>query len=96
MNLNNIDLSKTKITTYNEGNTLLISRLLDQINFYGVINDNLTSSSGRNPDISYGTVEKMMIITMSDDHHPLSRMNEYYKSKDLEKIFSNVISECFC
>ena len=62
--------------------------MLDQINFNGVINNNLTSSSGRKPDISYGTVGKMMIVTMSDDHHPLSRMDEYYKSKDLEGIFN--------
>jgi transposase len=91
MNLNNIDLNKTKITTHNEGKALFISKLLDQVNFTGVINDNLTSSSGRNPDISYGTVGKMMIVTMCDDQHPLSRMDEYYKSKDLEGIFNEKI-----
>lgn len=91
MDLTSVDITKTKITTHNEGRPSFIIGLLDQINFSAIFDENLTSDSGRSPDISYGTIGKMMIVNMCDDHHPLSRMNEYYKEKDLEGIFHEKI-----
>ncbi|QUH24485.1 hypothetical protein [Serpentinicella alkaliphila] len=30
----------------------------------------------------------MILVNLCDDHHPLSRLNEYYEYKDLESIFN--------
>ena len=40
--------------------------------------------AGRMPDISYGVLAKLLLINICDQHHPLYRMWEYFKDKDLE------------
>lgn len=39
-------------------------------------------------DIPYGVIAQLMLINIADDHHPLSRLDDYYKNKDIESLFA--------
>ena len=88
MDINSIDL-----TTHNTGKDALIVELLNNINFSEVVDSHLTSHTGRPPEISYGTIGKMMITNMCNDHHPLYLLDEYFEDKDLEGIFHEPIDK---
>lgn len=50
------------------------------------------NNTGRPPELTYGTLAQMMLVNMCDDHHPLSRLDEYYEHKDLEGLFHKEIN----
>lgn len=88
-----MDINSINLTTHNDGKDALIVELLNKINFSEVIDNNLTSDTGRSPDISYGTIGKMIIANMCNDYHPLYLMHEYFEDKDLEGIFHESIEK---
>ena len=82
-----MDINDVEITTHTDGKASLIIELTNQINLPTIFDMNLTKHAGRPADISYGTLAQLMIVNMCDDHHPLSRLDEYYEHKDLEGLF---------
>ena len=88
-----MDINSINLTTHNNGKDALIVELLNKINFSEVIDSNLTSDTGRPPDISYGTIGKMIIENMCNDYHPLYLMHEYFEDKDLEGIYHEPIDK---
>ena len=50
-----MDINSINLTTHNTGKDALIVELLNNINFSEIIDSNLTSHTGRPPEISYGT-----------------------------------------
>ncbi len=71
----------------------LIVELINNINFSELVDSHLTSHTGRPPEISYGTIGKMMITNMCNDHHPLYLLDEYFEDKELEDIFHEPIDK---
>ncbi|MGI6625537.1 MAG: IS1634 family transposase [Limnochordia bacterium] len=43
-----------------------------------------TKQTGRPPKISDGTIAKLMLINICDNHHPLYRLQEYFLDKDIQ------------
>lgn len=76
-----------QIKSYSNGKAGLITGLCEQIGVNDVFDQCLTQPAGRPPEISYGTIAQMMLVNLSDDHHPLSRMHDYFEEVDLEAIF---------
>ncbi|QUH26184.1 IS1634 family transposase [Serpentinicella alkaliphila] len=76
-----------QIKSFYDGKAGLIAGLCQQVNLDTIFNKHLEQHQGRPTDISYGIMAQLMLINMADDHHPLSRMDEYFQNTDLETIF---------
>lgn len=83
-----MNFSFDDIKSYTDGKAGLIVGLCEQIGVGQVFDKHLTQHSGRPADISYGTLAQMMLVNMADDHHPLSRLNDYFENVDLETLFN--------
>ena len=82
-----MDIRFDQIKSYSNGKAGLITGLCEQIGVNDVFNQLLTQPAGRPPEIPYGTLAQMMLVNIADDHHPLSRMHDYFEDVDLEAIF---------
>lgn len=80
------------VETYTVGKEGFIVALCEALGVPQLIDESLSSPTGRLSEIPYGILAMMMMVNMCDDHHPLYLMNEYYKYKDLEGIFHYPIS----
>ncbi len=76
-----------QIKSFYDGKAGLIAGLCQQIGLDRIFNTHLEQHMGRPVEIPYGIMAQMMLINMADDHHPLSRMEDYFENKDLESIF---------
>ena len=76
-----------QVTTFRNGKAGLITGLCEQIGVNDVFNKFLTQPTGRPPEIAYDVLAQMMLVNIADDHHPLSRLDEYFEDVDLESIF---------
>lgn len=83
-----MDISFDQITPYRNGKAGLIAGLCQQIGLDKIFDEFLTPHTGRPADIAYGVLAQMMLVTMADDHHPLSRISEYFKTIDIGSIFN--------
>lgn len=81
-----IDLKRIK--TYTDGKAMFLVALFEQIGLGNILDAAMTSDTGRRPDIPYSVLGQMMLVNLCDDHHPLSRMDDYFKFKDVESIFN--------
>lgn len=86
----NIDFSN--VHTYTAGKAGLKVGLSDQMGQGKVFDTHLTQHGGRPPKIPYGVLAQMMVVNMADDHHPLSKIAEYYEFKDIESLFGGPLS----
>lgn len=86
----NIDF--TNIHSYTDGKAGLMIGLFDQMHLSAVFDKHLTKHGGRPAEIPYGVLAMMMLVNMADDHHPLSRIADYYEEKDLASLFGMPIS----
>lgn len=82
-----MNISFDQITPYRNGKAGLIAGLCQEIGLDKIFDEHLTKHTGRPVDISYGQLAQMMLVTMADDHHPLSRLNEYFETIDTEALF---------
>jgi transposase len=85
-----IDFSK--IHSYTDGKAGFMVGLFEEMNLGSVFDKHLTKPSGRPWDIPYGILAQMMLVNMADDHHPLSRLAEYYAEKDIGSLFGLQVS----
>jgi hypothetical protein len=85
-----IDFSK--IHSYNDGKAGFMLGLFEEMNLDSVFDKHLTKPGGRPSDIPYGILAQMMLVNMADDHHPLSRIAEYYAEKDIRSLFGLQVS----
>lgn len=80
-----------QIKSFYDGKAGLIAGLCQQIGLDTIFDKHLEQHQGRPVEIPYGIMAQMMLINMADDHHPLSRMDDYFKNKDIESIFGKRI-----
>lgn len=80
-----------QIKSFYDGKAGLIAGLCQQIGLDTIFNNHLEQHQGRPVEIPYGIMAQMMLINMADDHHPLSRMDDYFKNKDIESILGKKI-----
>lgn len=85
----NIDFNQIK--SYTDGKAGLIVGLCEQIGLSEVFDRNLTQPTGRPAELPYGVLAELMLINMADNHHPLSRLNEYFENVDLDSLFNRSI-----
>lgn len=83
-----MSINLKNIKTYTDGKATFLVGLLEQIGLSQVIDTHMSNDFGRPPEIPYSILAQMMLVNLCDDHHPLSRLNEYYKYKDIESIFN--------
>ncbi|MCK9221591.1 MAG: DUF4277 domain-containing protein [Limnochordia bacterium] len=74
------------VQTFANGKPRFIAGVVEVFNIPQIIDDALTPTRGRKPDIPYGTVAKLMLINLCDDHHPLYLLDEYFRNKDLDSM----------
>ena len=72
-----IDLKRVK--SYTDGKAMFLIGLFEQMGLGNILDTAMTSEVGRKPDIPYSVLGQMMLVNLCDDHHPLSRMGEYFK-----------------
>lgn len=84
-----IDFNQVK--SYYDGKAGLITGLCQEINLHRVFDQHLEKPSGRQPEIPYGSLAQMMLINIADDHHPLSRLDEYFENVDLESLLGHSV-----
>lgn len=77
-----------KITPYRNGKAGLIAGISQAIGLDQVFDAKLTQAMGRPPSIPYGAVAQMFLMSIADDHHPLSRLTEYFESIDLPALLN--------
>lgn len=80
-----------QIKSYYDGKAGLITGLSQEINLHKVFDQHLEKKSGRSPEIPYGSLAQMMLINVADDHHPLSRLDEYFENVDLESLLGHSV-----
>ena len=80
------------VETYNVGKEGFIVALSEALGVPALIDQCLTSPTGRPPEIPYGVLAMMMMVNMCDDHRPVYKLNEYYEYRDLEGLFHYTIS----
>lgn len=80
-----------QITSYYDGKAGLIAGLCQQINLDKVFDQHLEKNTGRPPEIPYGSLVQLMLINIADDHHPLSRLDEYFENMDLESLLGHQV-----
>ncbi|KXG73625.1 IS1634 family transposase [Thermotalea metallivorans] len=83
-----------QIQPHFDGKAGFIAGLAQQIGLDHIFNQALEQHTGRPPEISYGTLAQLMLINIADDHHPLSRLNEYFERVDLESLLGHKIDPC--
>lgn len=81
-----MDKSNRKIIPYRNGKAGLIAGLCQAVGVDRIFNELLTPEIGRPPEIAYGDLAQMFLMSMADDHHPLSRLLEYLETLDLEAL----------
>lgn len=84
-----IDFGQVK--SFYDGKAGLIAGLSQQVGLDTIFNTHLEQHIGRPVDVPYGILAQLMLINIADDHHPLSRMDDYYKNKDLESLFGQAV-----
>ena len=67
-----MDNSNRKIIPYRNGKAGLIAGLCQAVGVDRIFNELLTPEVGRPPEIAYGDLGQMFLMSMADDHHPLS------------------------
>jgi len=80
-----------QIKPHFDGKAGFIAGLAQQIGLDHIFNQALEQHTGRPPEISYGTLAQLMLINIADDHHPLSRLDEYFERVDLESLLGHKI-----
>ena len=70
-----------------DGKLNLIVGVCQKIGLAEIFNKHVTKELGRKPDIPYGIIAEMMIANIIDGYHPLYKINEYFKHKDIAGIF---------
>lgn len=70
-----------------DGKLNLIVGVCQKIGLAEVFNKHTNKDLGRNPDIPYGIIAEMMIANIIDGYHPLYRINEHFREKDISGIF---------
>ena len=80
-----------QITPYRDGKAGFIAGLSQQIGLDATFNNALEQHTGRPTEIPYGSLAQMMLINMADDHHPLSRLDEYFETIDLESLLGHSV-----
>jgi len=70
-----------------DGKLNLIVGVCQKIGLAEIFNKHVTKDLGRKPDIPYGIIAEMMITNIIDGYHPLYKINEYFKHKDITGIF---------
>jgi transposase len=86
----NFDFSQIK--SHFDGKAGLIAGLCQEINLHTIIDDHLSKKAGRPTDYPYGSLAQMLLINIADDHHPLSRLDEYFENVDLESLLGHSIN----
>ncbi len=81
-----------KFRSYTDGKISFMTGMFEKLNLPTIFNKHLERHVGRPPEIPYGVLAEMMLVNICDDHHPLSRLNEYYQDKDLESLFNHPIT----
>jgi transposase len=76
-----------QIKSFYDGKAGLIAGLCQQVGLDTIFDKHLEQPVGRPVDIPYGILAQLMLINIADDHHPLSRLDDYYRNKDLETLF---------
>ena len=79
------------VRTYFHGKMNFVAGICEKLKVSEIIENSLSKSNGRKPDIPYGTLAEMMIVNLCDSHKPLYLIQEYYEQKDLEGIFNTQI-----
>ena len=80
-----------QIIPYHDGKVGFIAGLAQQIGVDHIFNTALEKYTGRPADIPYGSLAQMMLMNMADEHHPLSRLGEYFENIDLESLLGHTI-----
>lgn len=86
-----MNLNFDKIRPHFDGKAGLIAGLAQQVGLDHIFNNALENHTGRPPEISYGILAQLMLINIADDHHPLSRLDEYFEHVDLDSILGQKI-----
>ena len=86
-----IDFNQVK--SYYNGKAGLIAGLCQEINLQKVYDQHLEKNTGRPVEIPYGSLAQMMLINVADDHHPLSRLDEYFENVDLESLLGHPVKK---
>jgi len=86
-----MNLTFDELKPHFDGKAGLISGLAQQVGLDVIFNQALEHPSGRPPEISYGVLAQLMLINIADDHHPLSRLEEYFENVDLESLMGHHI-----
>lgn len=79
------------ITPHFDGKAGLIAGLAQQIGVDRIFNEALEKHTGRPSEVPYGTLAQMMLVNIADEHHPLSRLDEYFERIDTESIFGHSV-----
>ena len=79
------------VRTYFHGKMNFVAGICEKLKVSEIIENSLSKSNGRQPDIPYGVLAEMMIVNLCDSHKPLYLIQEYYEQKDLEGIFNTKI-----
>lgn len=82
-----MEVDMDHIRSYTDGKSGFLVGLFEQMNLPKIFDKHMEKHSGRPTDIPYGIQAEIMMVNLCDDHHPLSRLAEYYQFKDLEGIF---------
>lgn len=86
-----MDIRFDQIQSYYNGKAGLIAGLCEQIGLGEIFDRHLTQPTGRPAEIPYGILAQMMLINIADDHHPLSRLRDYFEEVDLDTLFGTSI-----
>ncbi|MZQ99261.1 MAG: DUF4277 domain-containing protein [Acidaminobacter sp.] len=79
-----MDIRFDQIKSNSNGKAGLITGRFEQTGVNDVFNQLLTQPAGWPPEIPYGTLVKMILVNIADDHHPLSGMHDYFEDVNLE------------
>lgn len=80
------------IRSFADGKAGFMVGLFEQMRLPQVFDKHLTQDGGRPPEIPYGILAEMMLVNMTDEHHPLSRQSDYFAQKDIESLFGISVS----
>jgi transposase len=79
------------INPHFDGKAGLIAGLSQQIGLDRIFDNALEKHNGRAPEIPYGSLAQLMLINMADEHHPLSRLSEYFEKVDVESLLNHSV-----
>ncbi len=86
-----MDIQFNQIKSFYDGKAGLICGLSQQIGLPRIIDNHLEKHTGRPAEIPYGSLAQLMLINISDDHHPLSRLMTYFENVDIESLLGHEI-----